>query len=104
MLASIITGSIDAAAAARNAVTSQRTSGFVGSQSNTAAPKAALRIAKNSAFPVGTVQTRWKVPPNEPAKNHTCPLCPSVQFAPVSSRAGFVAAGMESAHCHHLAL
>ena len=105
MLASIMTGSIAAAAAARNTVILQGTPGCVGSQSNTAAPKAALTMGQNSAVPGGTVQARSKVPPkNEPAKNHTGPFCPSAQLAPVSSKTGFVAAGMESAHCHQRAL
>src|SRR4030095_3042779 len=101
MLAAIVTGSIDAAAAARNTVILQGTPGCVGSQSNTAAPKAALTMGKNSAVPGGTVQARSKVPPKtEPAKNHTGPLWPSAQWAPVASKTGFVAAGMENAHCH----
>src|SRR5262249_30522696 len=107
MLASIVTESIDAAAAARNAVTSQGTPGIVGSQSNTAAPKIALKMGSNKALPGGTVQVRVagrvRVP-NDPAKNHTRPDCPSSQSSPVSSRFGFLSAGIESIHCHHLAL
>src|SRR5262245_21117308 len=104
MLASTATGSIAAAAAARNVATSQGTPGLVGSQSNTAAPKTAVSIGKSTALPVGIVQERLTAPLPTPAKNHTCPICPSAQLAPVSSRVGFVAAGMESSHCHHRAL
>src|SRR5262249_9018172 len=104
MLASSVTESTASAAAARSSATSQGTPGLVGSQLNTAAPKEVATIGKNSAFPWGIVQVRLTALPNEPAKNHTCPLCPSAQWAPVSSRAGLTAAGMENTHCDHRAL
>src|SRR5262245_39273909 len=51
MLASSVTESIDTSAAARNTLGIQGTPGAVGSQSPTAAPKAALTIGKNRAVP-----------------------------------------------------
>src|SRR6266508_4458481 len=102
MLTSSVLGlSIGAAASTRNAVTSQSLGPV---QSPPPSPKAVLRIGKNRAFPPGTVQLRVAAPPNVPAKNHTWPPCPSAQCAPVRSRTGFVAAGIDSAHCHHRAL
>src|SRR5262245_66376638 len=101
MLASSVTESIDAAAAARNTTSTQRTPGAVGSQSPTAAPKVAFSIGKNSAFPWGTVQVRVTAPTNVAAKKHTFRVWPCAHCAAVLPLTGRVAAGTEGRQCPH---
>src|SRR5262245_1463207 len=62
-----------------------------------------LKKGKNSIRPAGTVQVRVASPPNVAARNHTCPVCPTLQNCPVVSNTGLATSGIERAHCHHLA-
>lgn len=63
-----------------------------------------LTSGKKMGLPAGTVHVRATAPPKAPARNHTSSYCPRAQLAPDWSRLGFTAAGIESSHCHHLAL
>src|SRR5438105_4838388 len=64
-----------------------------------------LTTGKNSALSSGTEHARVPVPPGKkPARNHTGPCCPAIQFSPVTSSIGLTDVGIESAHCHHSAL
>src|ERR1700682_936158 len=104
MLAVRVTESNVAAIATRKSARLHGTAGLaVGSQSPAPAPKIELRIGKNRAFPAGTVQLRvtMEPPTNVPAKKKTGPVCCRAQFAPVVSKFGSLAAGIESNHCHH---
>src|SRR6202035_5086962 len=60
---------------------------------------------KKSTVPSGTAQVRVAdPPPNMPARNHTEPRCPTMQFPPVVSSCGLMDVGMDNAHCHHSAV
>ena len=60
---------------------------------------------KKIILSAGTEHVRVVVPPPKtPARNHIEPRCPTIQFSPLVSSCGFLEVGIESAHCHHLAL
>src|SRR3954454_21137014 len=64
-----------------------------------------LTTGKNSTLSSGTEHVRMPVPPEKkPARNHTGPGCPTMQFSPLISSKGLTDVEIERAHCHHSAL
>src|SRR5438132_8537168 len=61
---------------------------------------------KKSLAVSGTEQVRTTVvpPENDPARNHTEPRWPTMQFAPLISAIGLTVVGIDIAHCHHCAV
>ena len=63
-----------------------------------------LAMAKKIDFPVRMVQGIVSVVTRFEARKKTLPDCPSVQNAPVVSKAGCIEVGMDTYHCHHASL